>query len=196
MTRNPIRNGALILVFLIAAALSPLATAAAAPPSLPSAQLFTCSTILRGTNEVPPNASPGTGTVSLSIDTNTGQINGQWSASGLSGNITAAHIHQAPVGVNGPIVLPFSGLPPGGGSFTTSNTNSSIANSVVANPSGFYINVHTQTFPGGEIRGQLSCSAIPTEVPEADGLVLFGSGLGGLATWLGWHLRKLRSRRS
>gem|GEM_PF-2300974 len=32
------------------------------------------------------------------------------------------------------------------------------------------------------------------EVPEADTLLLFGGGIGGLATWLGWQLRKVRAR--
>jgi hypothetical protein len=35
----------------------------------------------------------------------------------------------------------------------------------------------------------------PPEVPEADTLLLMGSGLGGLATWLGWQWRKARSRK-
>ncbi|MBI3740921.1 MAG: hypothetical protein HY257_04090 [Chloroflexi bacterium] len=34
----------------------------------------------------------------------------------------------------------------------------------------------------------------PTNVPEADTLLLFGGGLGGLATWLGWQKSKLRAR--
>lgn len=33
----------------------------------------------------------------------------------------------------------------------------------------------------------------PAEVPEADTLLLFGSGLGGLATWVGWQMRKVRA---
>ena len=34
----------------------------------------------------------------------------------------------------------------------------------------------------------------PKEVPEADTLLLFGGGVGGLATWLGWQWRKVRSK--
>lgn len=36
--------------------------------------------------------------------------------------------------------------------------------------------------------------AQPAEVPEADTLLLFGGGIGGLATWLGWQWRKARSK--
>jgi hypothetical protein len=34
----------------------------------------------------------------------------------------------------------------------------------------------------------------PAEVPEANTLLLFGGGIGGIATWLGWQLRKARSK--
>ncbi len=43
----------------------------------------------------------------------------------------------------------------------------------------------------------LSVSAVPAaprEVPEGDTLLLFGGGIGGLATWLGWQWRKVRTR--
>ncbi len=33
------------------------------------------------------------------------------------------------------------------------------------------------------------------EVPEADTLLLFGGGLGGLATWLGWQRSKIRTKK-
>jgi hypothetical protein len=35
----------------------------------------------------------------------------------------------------------------------------------------------------------------PAEVPEADTLLLFGGGLGGLATWLGWQRRRIAARK-
>jgi hypothetical protein len=36
---------------------------------------------------------------------------------------------------------------------------------------------------------------VPSEVPEADTLVLVGGGLGGLVTWMGWQLYRIKSRR-
>ena len=36
---------------------------------------------------------------------------------------------------------------------------------------------------------------VPVNVPEADPLLLFGGGLGGLATWVGWQLRKRRGKK-
>jgi hypothetical protein len=74
---------------------------------------------------------------------------------------TAAHIHQRRAGLNGPIVVNFT-PPPTGSPGTSSDcvTNNSAAfrgilNSIKANPSGFYVNVHNAAFPGGAIRGNL-----------------------------------------
>ncbi|MDE3091221.1 MAG: hypothetical protein KGJ80_17775 [Chloroflexota bacterium] len=36
--------------------------------------------------------------------------------------------------------------------------------------------------------------ALPSEVPEADTLLLMGGGVGGLATWVGWQWRRVRAR--
>ena len=41
---------------------------------------------------------------------------------------------------------------------------------------------------------QAAPASQPREVPEGDTLLLFGGGIGGLATWLGWQWRKVRTR--
>jgi hypothetical protein len=161
------------LLSLVWAAIPAFAnTHAAAPmPQPQSISPAVCSTNiltagLGGANNVPPNSSAGNGIVRLSVNPTTGEINGQWTISDLT-NITAAHIHQAAAGANGPIVLPFSGTPSNGGTFTTSNTDMTVANNILANPNGFYTNVHTATFPGGEIRGQLICEVARLFLPLA-----------------------------
>lgn len=81
--------------------------------------------------------------------------------------VTAAHIHRGVAGVNGPVVVDFKMT-----TATTTVANQAAAlttqfevteadavkvlEEVLANPAGFYVNVHTQSNPGGHIRGQLA----------------------------------------
>ena len=78
--------------------------------------------------------------------------------------LTASHIHSAPAGVNGGIVISF-GLTPGevifatgSGSFTKQGISVSAdqANAILANPGGFYVNTHTAANTNGVARGQLT----------------------------------------
>ena len=78
--------------------------------------------------------------------------------------LTGAHIHPGVEGVNGGIVVSF-GLAPGEVTFATGSGSFSRAavavtadqaNSILANPAGFYVNIHTAANPGGVARGQLT----------------------------------------
>jgi hypothetical protein len=106
---------------------------------------------LSGANEVPPNNSTATGSGSIRI-LGDGSVTGNITVSGMVA--TAAHIHEAPPGQNGKVIVPFVKTadetfgPAAGAKLTDEQYKSYLAGNL-------YVNVHSATFPGGEIRAQL-----------------------------------------
>ena len=77
---------------------------------------------------------------------------------------TAAHLHEAPAGTAGPVVVDFrlDLAERRGNTYSycvnagaTSELAAARAADIEATPSEYYVNVHNATFPGGAIRGQL-----------------------------------------
>ncbi len=74
---------------------------------------------------------------------------------------TAAHLHRASVGSDGPVVLPLfaaaAGLPTNitGVAGRVTGVQAALLSQVNTDPSHFYTNLHTAQFPGGAVRGQL-----------------------------------------
>ena len=74
----------------------------------------------------------------------------------------AGHVHKAPVGVPGPIVVPLfvAPSPPTNArhikqSGTATPNAGTTGADLCQDPSAYYVNYHTTAFPGGAIRGQL-----------------------------------------
>lgn len=107
---------------------------------------------LNAATEVPPNPTAGTGTATLVVDTTTRMMTVSVPTTGVPG--VAAHIHQAPAGVNGPIIFHLSESSAGSGLWGTTATLTD-AQLATLRAGNYYINVHTVVYPDGQIRGQL-----------------------------------------
>lgn len=113
------------------------------------------SITLTGAEEVPPADPDGSGTAIITLNHGQGQVCWELTASNIA-PATAAHIHVAPVGVNGPVVVPLSPPTSGSSSGCVDGVNQDLIKAIIQNPEAYYVNVHNAEFPGGAIRGQLS----------------------------------------
>ena len=68
---------------------------------------------------------------------------------------TAAHIHEAPAGQNGPVVVTLT-APVAGSSTGCATVTRQLAIELIKSPADYYVNVHNAAFPAGAVRGQLS----------------------------------------
>jgi hypothetical protein len=117
--------------------------------------------MLSGANEVPAADPDGEGAAAVTIDRDNAEVCIDLRVANLD-TVTMAHIHHAPAGSNGPVVVPagmsFANLP----APTSANcvaVDPVLIADMVANPANYYVNVHTTVFPAGAIRGQLALSA-------------------------------------
>ena len=106
--------------------------------------------------EVVPVADPdGSGTATIKVDDEKRSVCFKLSLNGIDEPI-AAHIHKAPKGKNGDPVLRLSTGVPLSQSGCVKKVSASLVKQISAKPAGFYVNIHTNAFPDGAIRGQLS----------------------------------------
>jgi hypothetical protein len=137
-------------IYLIAA----IALIVGAPKCVSSAQAetITLKADLKGTNEVPPNASPATGKAEAKLDTETRVLTWTVTYADLTGPAVGAHFHgPSEPGKNAGIVLPFkTAQSPIEGTATITETQ---AADLLAGK--WYANIHTAANPGGELRGQM-----------------------------------------
>jgi hypothetical protein len=109
---------------------------------------------LTGAAEAPGPGDPdGSGTASFTFNPGTGEVCFDYSVTGVE-PLTAAHIHVAPVGVAGPVVIPVAASGTGASGCVTADRDLILA--ILKNPSAYYFNVHNAPFPAGALRGQLS----------------------------------------
>ena len=112
------------------------------------------STTLTGAAEVPGPGDPdGEGSAKITVNPGQGQICYWLDVSGIAPAL-AAHIHIAPVGVAGPVVVPLA-APTSGSSSGCADVDRELALAIIHDPAAYYINVHNADHPAGALRGQL-----------------------------------------
>lgn len=126
-----------------------LLTSCSGSGALPS---NTLTASLNGMQEMPPNASAAAANGIATVDVATQVLTATVTSTGMVG--TAAHIHSGAPGTNGPVVFPLTETPPGSGRWSTTVTLSGEELHLLLS-GNYYINIHSLTFPNGEIRGQI-----------------------------------------
>ena len=133
------------------AALACAAALAFASPSM--AAMVNLKADLKPSNEVPPNDSKGSGSLTATYDDASKKLSWKGSISGLSGPATAAHFHAGETGKNGAVVVPITGADKGSFEGSATLTDAQAADMLAGK---WYVNVHTAANKAGEIRGQLA----------------------------------------
>jgi hypothetical protein len=110
---------------------------------------------MTGAAEAPNPGDPdGSGTAVFRLNYGQGEICYELTVSNID-PATAAHIHVAPVGEPGPVVVPLA-APTSGTSSGCASVDRDLIKAIIQNPDAYYVNVHNAAFPGGAVRGQLS----------------------------------------
>lgn len=106
--------------------------------------------ILSGANEVPTNTSPATGRVEGTFNEETNLLDMTVTYQQMTP--TAWHIHNGAEGTNGPVLFNLGNTFTSPYNYSTTLTEAQEADLKAGN---YYVNIHSTTYPGGEIRGQL-----------------------------------------
>ena len=118
------------------------------------------STTLTGAEEAPGSGDPdASGQARLRLNQGQNEVCFDISWADIDGTVFAGHIHVAPAGDPGPIVVPlFAGSFAGTDSVSgcVQDVDAELIKAIRHDPTAYYVNVHSRpNFPGGAVRGQL-----------------------------------------
>jgi hypothetical protein len=118
--------------------------------SKPVSNIVNLSATINGSQEVAPNNSTATGSMTGTYDKTTGKLTYTVTYQGITPS--AGHIHEGAVGTNGGVIVTFPSMTsPINGTATLTEED---AKKLLANAT--YVNFHTTAYNGGEIRGNIS----------------------------------------
>lgn len=133
----------------------------------------------------------GSGTASVVVDPDAGTACWTFSVETID-PVTVSHIHEGAAGADGGVVVDldldgFDGTSEGCNEAADADT----LQAIIDNPSGYYVNVHNEAFPGGAIRGQLAPESPNTALPASGSpLAQLGLLVVVAAAALGLRLRR------
>ncbi len=108
------------------------------------------SAALTAAEETPPGPQGATGTAKVVIDAAAKTLCYEVSWSKETGEPNAGHIHKGGKGLSGPVTVSFKALPK-----DCVTADEGALKQIAADPAGHYVNLHTDAYPTGAIRGQL-----------------------------------------
>ena len=118
------------------------------------------STTLTGAEEAPGPGDPdAAGQADLRLNQGQNEVCFDISWANVDGTVFAGHIHVAPAGSAGPVLVTlFAGSFAGTDSVSgcVQNVDAQVIKAIRHDPTAYYVNVHSSPlFPGGAVRGQL-----------------------------------------
>ena len=134
-------------------------------PAMTRAATVTLTAHLTAEAEAPdPGPEGATGTAALTIDDETGEVCFELAIDGLAEGdaVVAAHIHAGEAGVAGDVVVPLITEPPTGEmTGCVEDVDLELVADMIANPGEYYVNIHSEDYPAGAVRGQLAVETAP-----------------------------------
>lgn len=136
-----------------------------------------------------PGNPDGSGSASIVVDPTAGTLCWELTVDGI-GPVLQSHIHVGAEGASGDVVVPldvdgFDGTSEG---CIEPMEDAAVLQEIIDDPAGYYVNVHTEDFPAGAIRGQLAAGddSPDTAMPMSDSsTTLLGALLLALAAAIG-----------
>jgi hypothetical protein len=151
----PRRSSLLMAILSSLVLLFSLSVATVSAAHHPGAHIFVVE--LTGAAEVPGPGDPdATATAELLVVPAANLICYRLTWQNIDGTVFGAHIHEGAVDEAGPVVVPlFGGTAFAGTGSFQSCTRSAEADDIAANPANYYVNIHSDVYPSGAVRGQL-----------------------------------------
>lgn len=141
-----------------------------------------------------PGNPDGSGSATIVVDVAAGTLCWELASDGI-GPVLQSHIHVGAAGESGDVFVPLDvdGFDATSDGCIEPMEDAAALQAIVDDPAGYYVNLHTEDFPAGAIRGQLAGETPDTALPVPDHSTgLFGALLLAVAAAIGlraWRMR-------